>query len=53
MWNQVGPVAIQLSEIEACLRVMGIDEPATRMKYVRLIQTLDRVEREHIAKRKK
>lgn len=43
MWNEVGPNPIPLTEIEAYLRLSCIDEPFTRLKFVRLIRSLDSV----------
>lgn len=42
-----GPSPIQLSEIDAYFRVMGIDERDERVKYVALIQQLDQVFLKH------
>ena len=42
-----GPQPIRLSEINAYFSVMGIDERDERVKYVALIQRLDRVYLEH------
>lgn len=42
-----GPSPIRLSEIDAYFRVMGIDERDERVKYVALIQRLDRAYLDH------
>ena len=42
-----GPSPIRLSEIDAYFRVTGIDERDERVKYVALIQRLDRVYLDH------
>lgn len=44
MWTQVGPVPLQISEIESYLRIAGIEDTDTKLKYLRLIKTLDRIE---------
>lgn len=44
-WSQVGPQPIEMKEIMALLvDGLGIDDADERMKYVRLIQGMDRVE---------
>lgn len=45
--TMAGPQPIQLSEIDAYFRVMGIDERDERVKYVALIQRLDQVYLQH------
>ena len=44
MWTQVGPVAIPVSEVKAYMEMAGIEDPETKLKYLRLIQGLDAVE---------
>lgn len=44
MWTQVGPSPIQISEVESTLRIFGVEDPSTKLKYVRLIQMMDGVE---------
>ena len=41
LWSQVGPSAIQISEIESYLRMVGIGCHETQMKYMRVIRQLD------------
>lgn len=53
MWSQVGPNPIQVSEVAAYLGMLGIEDPDTRLKYLKIVQGLDIVERNIIAKRKK
>jgi hypothetical protein len=47
IWNQVGPQPFQVSEILALVEATGIYEPDTKLKYLRLVQILDRVAIEH------
>ncbi len=47
-WSQVGPNPLQISEIAAYLGLLGLEDPDTRMKYVRLLQGLDLVEMKSI-----
>lgn len=49
LWNQVGPQPIQINEIHTYLNLVGIEDTSTKLKYLRLIQTLDNVERDFIA----
>jgi hypothetical protein len=51
IWSQVGPSSIQVSEIKAYLDMLGIEDPLTKLKYMRLIQQMDRVELKHIHQR--
>jgi len=44
VWNQIGPEAIRVSEVESYLNLCGIEDPHTKLKYLRLIQRMDRVE---------
>ena len=53
LWSQVGPQPIQLTEIEALLKMLDISDPGTRLKYVRLIGRLDEVERSFLAQQMK
>lgn len=48
IWSQIGPTAIQISEVRAYLDLVGIEDPQTKMKYLRLIQGMDQVEVKHI-----
>ena len=48
MWSEVGPHAIQVSEVAAYVGMAGITDPYTKLKYLRLVQAMDRVELEHI-----
>ena len=49
MWSEVGPQAIQVSEVTAYLKdIVGIKSHRTRQKYLRLVQSMDRVEMQHI-----
>ena len=50
MWSEVGPQPIQVSEVAAYLGIIGIEDPYTKKKYLHLIQQMDVVERQHIAK---
>lgn len=43
MWSEVGPQPIQLSEIDAYLRMVGITDVFTKLKYARLIRRMDGV----------
>lgn len=47
VWSQVGPQPLQVSEILALVEAKGIEEPETKLKYVRLVQRMDRVEMLH------
>jgi len=53
LWSQVGPSSIQISEIESYLRMVGIEECDTKMKYLRLVQQLDEIHLTHIASKAK
>lgn len=44
MWSQVGPSPIQVSEVSAYMGLAGIEDPDTKLKYLRLVQGLDIVE---------
>lgn len=48
MWSEVGPQAIQVSEVAAYLGILGIEDTYTKQKYLRLVQSMDRVEMQHI-----
>lgn len=43
-WSQVGPLPIQVKDVEAYLNLAEIEGSATRLKYLRLIQRMDAVE---------
>lgn len=47
-WSQVGPNPIQIGEVSAYMGMMGIEDPETKIKYLRLIQGLDVVEMKNI-----
>lgn len=53
MWNQVGPQPIQVSEVKSYMEMVGIEDPDTRLKYLRLIQGLDAVEMKAIRAQQK
>lgn len=54
MWNEVGPQPVQLSEIVAYLKLIGVNNPEDKQKCLRLIGMLDHVELEYqYEKRKK
>lgn len=53
MWGQLGPSPIQISEISAYLGMTGIDDPDTKMKYLRLVQGMDIVEMQSIRAKQK
>lgn len=48
IWSEVGPMPIPLVEVEAYLRLAGIGDPSTKLKYLRLIRRMDMVELEHL-----
>lgn len=48
IWSQIGPNPLQISEIRAYLEMVGIEDPETKMMYMRLIQGMDQVEVKHI-----
>lgn len=48
MWDQVGPKPIPVSEVESFLNISLITDPDERLKYLKFIQILDRVELEHL-----
>lgn len=52
MWSEVGPQPIMVSEVAAYLGIVGIEDPYTKKKYLHLIQQLDRVELQHIDKKR-
>jgi hypothetical protein len=52
-WSQVGPNPIQVSEVQAYVHLCGMEDPATCMKYLRLIQGMDAVEIKSIRSRTK
>ena len=43
-WSQIGPNPVQVSEVQAYLWMLGVEDPETKLKYLRLIQGLDAVE---------
>ena len=45
--NTTGPQPIQVVDVKAYLDIVAIDDPATRLKYLRLIQALDSVALKH------
>lgn len=47
------PQPLQISEIKAYVELVGIESPETKLKYLRLMQGLDLVERECIQRTKK
>lgn len=51
LWDQVGPQPIQISEVKAYLGMVGIADAQTSLKYLRLIQMMDGIERNHIQKK--
>ncbi len=53
MWSQVGPQPIQVSEVKSYMEMVGIEDPDTRLKYLRLIQGLDAVEMKAIRAQQK
>ena len=54
MWGQGGPLPIAVSEIESFLNMSGVEDPDTKLKYIRLVKQLDRVELTYLqAKTKK
>ena len=53
MWSEVGPQPVMISEVAAYLGIIGIDDPYTKQKYLRLVQAMDRVELQHIARKRK
>ncbi len=48
LWSEVGPQPIQLSEIKAYMQLVGIKDKSTKLKYVRLIRSMDSVTLKHI-----
>lgn len=49
MWNQVGPLPIQVSEVMSLMKDgYGIQDEETRMKYLRLVRRMDRVEMKYL-----
>jgi len=40
-WDEVGPKPIPTSEVESYLNLAGVEDPETRMKYLRLIRRMD------------
>lgn len=53
IWTQIGPNPIQVSEVRAYMDMAGIEDSATRMKYLRLVQGMDIVELKSIRARTK
>lgn len=53
LWNQVGPLPIPVSEIKAFLGLVGVSDPSTCLKYVRLIGKMDDVERNYLFEKSK
>ena len=47
IWTQVGPQPFQISEVLTLVEAKGIENPETKMKYLRLVQRMDRVELMH------
>lgn len=53
-WGEAGPNPIAVSEVAAYVTdILGIEDSTTKLKYLRLIQKMDRVELAHIAKKRK
>lgn len=48
MWSQIGPSPIPVSEVNAYMDMVGIEDPETKLKYLRIIQGLDAVEIKNI-----
>ena len=49
IWSQAGPLPIQTSEVMSLLKDgLGLEDPETRMKYLRLIRRMDRVELKYL-----
>jgi hypothetical protein len=48
IWSQVGPEPILVSEVESFLNMSGVTDPDTKLKYLRLIKQLDRVELKYL-----
>ena len=53
LWSEVGPQSIQISEIAAYLGLVGIEQSETKLKYLRLVQSMDRVELAHVARKQR
>ncbi len=51
IWSQVGPTAIQLTEVESWLRLNEIEDVETKQKYLRFIEGLDHIEMSFLRKR--
>lgn len=52
-WGETGPLPIETKEVEALLNMAGFRDPQTKMKYLRLMRGMDRVElKYHIEKAK-
>jgi hypothetical protein len=52
-WSQVGPNPIQVSEVHSYMEMAGIEDPSTRLKYLRLIQGMDAIELKSIREKTK
>ena len=51
--TQVGPSPIQITEVNTYLDMLGIEDPETKLKYLRLIRKMDRVELNYIYEKTK
>ena len=49
----MGPLPIPVSEIKGFLEMVGVRDPQTCLKYVRLIGKLDDVERQYLFEKSK
>lgn len=47
-WDQGGPLAIPISEIEAYMRIVGVRGTDEKLKMIKLVGQLDDIERNHI-----
>lgn len=53
IWSPIGPNPIQVSEVRDYVEMAGIEDPETKLKYLRLIQGLDIVEMKSIRAKSK
>jgi hypothetical protein len=54
MWSQVGPQAIQVSEVNSYTKdTLGVTDLEERMKYLRFINKMDTVELKYLNERRK
>ena len=44
LWSEVGPQPVQVSEVKAYVDMIGLDDVDTKLKFLKFVQLMDRVE---------